>query len=411
MTYAPSSTSVCVLGLGYIGLPTASLLATKGFRVLGIDVRSEVVETINRGRIHIVESNLDILVRSAVNSGQLRAASSPEPADVFMICVPTPLTPQKTADLEHVRSAAAAIRPHIRSGNLVILESTCPPGTTRDFVGWAIPDGMTVGRDVFVAHCPERVLPGRILLELVENDRIVGGVTPACARQARLFYERFVDGAVHETTAIVAEMTKVAENAYRDVNIAFANELSMLADSLGVSVWEVIGLANRHPRVNILKPGPGVGGHCISVDPWFLVQTAPELMRLTRTAREVNDAKIEHVVRQIRAAAARFDHPVIGCLGLTYKADVDDLRESPALKIVERLRDQPCGELLVCDPYVTNLKGVRMVSAEELARRSNVVALLTDHSAFRNLDAPIRDKAVVDARGAWQHSGADRYCS
>ncbi|MCA9265864.1 MAG: nucleotide sugar dehydrogenase, partial [Planctomycetales bacterium] len=259
--YVPSETSVSVLGLGYIGLPTASVLATKGFRVFGMDVREDIVDTINQGKIHIEEPDLDILVRSAVNSGQLSATKDPQPADVIMICVPTPIRPDHSPDLSYIEQACQAIKPFVQPGNLLILESTSPPRTTDDLVvKHAIPQGMKVGKDVFVAHCPERVLPGRILLEVVQNDRVVGGVTPECAARAQAFYESFVNGEVFATSALAAEVTKLVENSYRDVNIAFANELSILADRWGLDVWEVIQLANRHPRVNILSPGPGVGG-------------------------------------------------------------------------------------------------------------------------------------------------------
>ena len=269
----PSETQVCVIGLGYIGLPTASVLATKGFHVYGMDVRADVVDTINDGRIHIEEPDLDIVVRSAVNSGQLKAGYEPQAADIFILCVPTPIRPDHSPDLSYVEQASQAIRPYVQPGNLIILESTSPPQTTEQIVvPNAIPPELKVGEDVFVAHCPERVLPGRILLEVVQNDRVVGGVTPNCTEKAKTFYESFVNGNVLATSAIAAEVTKLVENSYRDVNIAFANELSVLSDRLGIDPWEIIELANRHPRVNILSPGPGVGGHCISVDPWFLVR-------------------------------------------------------------------------------------------------------------------------------------------
>ncbi len=351
----PAETRVCVVGLGYIGLPTASVLATKGFHVFGMDVRADVVDTINAGRIHIEEPDLDIVVRSAVNSGQLKAGYEPQAADVFILCVPTPQRPDHSPDMSYVEQAARAIRPYVQPGNLIILESTSPPRTTTEIVvPLAVPEGMKVGVDVFVAHCPERVLPGRILLEVVQNDRVVGGVTPACTQRALDFYETFVNGKVLATTAIAAEVTKLVENSYRDVNIAFANELSILCDRLGIDPWEIIELANRHPRVNILSPGPGVGGHCISVDPWFLVHTDPEHTPLIRMAREVNDRKPHYVVEHIVSLARQFAAPTIGCLGLTYKSDVDDLRESPALDIVRELRDKQVGEVLACDPYISS---------------------------------------------------------
>jgi UDP-N-acetyl-D-mannosaminuronic acid dehydrogenase len=402
----PSTTTVCVMGLGYIGLPTASILANKGFHVLGVDVRPEVVQTINQGRIHIEEPDLDILVRSAVNSGQLKAANEPQPADVFILCVPTPICPDHSPDLSYVEQAARAIRPHVRAGNLVVLESTSPPRTTEKIVvPQAIPPELTVGRDVFVAHCPERVLPGRILLEAVRNDRVIGGMTPACARRARQFYETFVQGEIFTTSAIAAEITKLTENSYRDVNIAFANELSMLSDSLGVDPWEIIALANRHPRVNILHPGPGVGGHCISVDPWFLVHSAPKITPLMRTAREVNDSKPHYVVQHILDLSKQFNQPRIGCLGLTYKADVDDLRESPSLEIVRELNVRSGGEVLACDPYVSpeRFKEFPLHSFEEVISRCQILVLLTDHRQFKDIPRRVlQEKVIVDTRGIWR---------
>jgi UDP-N-acetyl-D-mannosaminuronic acid dehydrogenase len=404
--FIPSHTTVCVLGLGYIGLPTASILAMKGYKVVGVDVRPEVVDTINQGRIHIEEPDLDLLVRSAVASGQLRAAIAPESADVYIICVPTPILPDKTPDLSYVEQASRAIRPHVRRGNLVILESTSPPRTTeRTVIPLAIGDDLQVGKDVFVAHCPERVLPGRILLEAVQNDRVVGGATPACAARAKAFYESFVTGQVFATTATTAEVTKLVENSYRDVNIAFANELSLLADELGLDPWEVIALANRHPRVNILSPGPGVGGHCISVDPWFLAHAAPNCTPLIRTARQVNDSKPHHVVTRIVELASQFASPRIGCLGLTYKADVDDLRESPALEIVRELRTRNIGEVLACDPYISPERFTEfpLHSLADVLSRCQILVLLTDHRPFKDVPKKVlQEKVVVDTRGTWR---------
>ena len=402
----PADTTICVLGLGYIGLPTASILANKGYRVHGVDVRPEVVETINRGHIHIEEPDLDILVRSAVNSGQLKAGLEPQPADVFIICVPTPINLDHSPDLSFVEQAARAIRPHVRTGNLIILESTSPPLTTEGIVlRCAVPDGLVPGRDIFVAHCPERVLPGRILLEAVQNDRVVGGVTPACSRKAKEFYETFVAGDVLATSAKTAEVTKLVENSYRDVNIAFANELSILAEHLEIDPWELIALANRHPRVNILSPGPGVGGHCISVDPWFLVHAAPQYTPLIRTAREVNDAKPHHVVEHVAKLARQFHAPKIGCLGLTYKADVDDLRESPSLEIVRDLRKLNVGEVLACDPYVSPRRFTEFAlhPLSDVLQQSQLLVLLTDHRQFRDIPRKtLQEKVVVDTRGLWR---------
>lgn len=404
--YKPAETTVSVIGLGYIGLPTASILATKGYRVSGMDVRPDVVNTINQGRIHIEEPDLDILVRSAVNSGQLKATHEPQPADVIMICVPTPILPDHSPDLSYVEQACQAIRPIVRKGNLIILESTSPPRTTEDIVvKHAVPEGWVVGEDVFVAHCPERVLPGRILLEVVQNDRVVGGVTLACADRAQQFYESFVNGAVHSTSALVAEVTKLVENSFRDVNIAFANELSVLSDRLDIDVWEVIELANRHPRVNILSPGPGVGGHCISVDPWFLVHAEPKATRLIRTAREVNDSKPHYVVERVMQLASQLASPMIGCLGLTYKADVDDLRESPSLEIVQSLIASGKFPVMACDPHVSaeRFKEFELHPLEQVLDRANVLVLLTDHRQFKKIPRRIlQEKIVVDTRGVWR---------
>lgn len=396
-----SETSVCVVGLGYIGLPTASLLGTKGFRVRGVDVAAGVVEIINAGKIHIVEPDLDILVQAAVGSGALRAATEPAPADVFILAVPTPFLPDHSADLSYVEAATAAISPHLRPGNLVILESTSPVGTTDEVVAARLAaDGHRVGHDVFVAHCPERVLPGRILRELIENDRIVGGVDRASTAKAAAFYRSFVRGEVLETSARVAEMTKLTENSFRDVNIAFANELSMLCELDGIDVWEVIALANRHPRVNILNPGPGVGGHCIAVDPWFVIARHPAQARLLHAARTVNDDKPAWVMAKIRAAAERFRRPRVACLGLAFKANVDDLRESPAMHIVRALRDEGVGELLVVEPHLRSHKEFALVGLDEALAAADIVVVLVDHDAFRRLRAvDLAAKVVIDTRG------------
>lgn len=401
----PSSTTICVVGLGYIGLPTAAILADRGYRVVGVDVRPDVVDTINRGEIHIHEPRLDELVARVVQQGRLRASIEPCRADVYFLCVPTPINADTTPDVHFVEAAARSIRAHVQPGNLIILESTSPPGTTERIVlPHAVPAGLVVGADVFVAHCPERVLPGRILTEVIENDRIVGGITSACTSKARRFYESFVTGRVMTTTARAAETAKLVENSFRDVNIAFANELSMLCDQLQLDVHEIIALANRHPRVKILTPGPGVGGHCISVDPWFLVHAAPEQTRLIRQARVVNDDKPHHVLRQIVAAARRDNSRVIGCLGLAYKADVDDLRESPSLEIVRELRRHEEFELLVCEPYVSAERFTEfpLTTLEEILHRADMLVLLTDHAPFRQLTREmLAGKTLVDPRGTW----------
>ena len=401
-----SPRTVCVMGLGYIGLPTASILAERGYRVFGVDVRPDVVQAINRGQIHIHEPHLDELVARVVHDGDLTAATVPCPADIFVLCVPTPTHPDMSADVSYVEAAARAIQPHVRRGSLIILESTSPPGTTENIVvPHAVPDGWKVGQDVFVAHCPERVIPGHILREVVENDRIVGGVTPACTERIAEFYKTFVTGEVLTTNAKAAETAKLVENSFRDVNIAFANELSMMCDRLGLDVYEIIELANRHPRVNILAPGPGVGGHCISVDPWFLVHAAPRETPLIRQAREVNNHKPHFVLGQIERAASSSHAQVIGCLGLAYKADVDDLRESPSLEIVRELRQRGACEILACEPYVdaARFQEFPLTSLDEVLRRSDMLVLLTDHTQFKNLPYEVlKTKTLVDTRGTWR---------
>ncbi len=392
---------VCVIGLGYIGLPTASLLGTKGYDVLGIDISPSVVETINSGKVHIVEPDLDVLVRSAVQSGRLKASTQIAEADIFIIAVPTPFKDNYQPDLSFIERATEELAKHIRPGNLVILESTSPVGTTADVVAEGLKaSGLEVGKDIYVAHCPERVLPGRILTELVENDRIVGGINDASTEVAADFYQEFVRGEVLRTSAGTAEMAKLVENSFRDVNIAFANELSMICDRIGVNVWEVIALANKHPRVNILRPGPGVGGHCIAVDPWFIVAKTPNEARLIRTAREVNDNKPDWVVSRVTAAAARFKKPVIACLGLAFKADVDDFRMSPALEITRRLRDAGIADLLVCEPNIRRHPEFDLVSLEEATERADIVVVLVDHRPFRKLRSmDLKEKIVIDTRG------------
>lgn len=395
---------ICVLGLGYIGLPTASIMATKGFSVVGVDVNPGIVETINRGNIHIVEPDLDVLVKSAVHSGNLTAASKPTEADVFIIAVPTPFQGDKKPDLSYVDKATESLVPSLKKGNLVILESTSPVGTTetvaakiREKTGW------NPGEDFYVSHCPERVLPGRILKELVDNDRIIGGINRTSAEITRDLYATFVMGKIYLTDCRTAEMAKLVENAYRDVNIAFANELSVICDCLGIRVWDVIELANKHPRVNILQPGPGVGGHCIAVDPWFIVDAAPEQARLMRMAREVNDAKPHWVIDKIRKQAQKFKAPVIGCLGLAYKNDVDDLRESPAVDITRALVRANIGTVLACEPYVKAHKEFELHPLEKVLNESDILVLLVNHRQFSDIDRELlKEKIVIDTRGVWR---------
>ena len=416
----PEFPKVCVIGLGYIGLPTAALIAGRGLQVTGVDVNPAVVATVSAGNIHIVEADLEDEVRSAVQSGRLTAREKPEAADIFLIAVPTPLSADKKPVLDHVFAAARALAPHLKRGNIVILESTSPVGTTervaellaerRRDLSFPIGPDASADADIAVAYCPERVLPGRILKELVENDRCVGGMSPSCTAKARRFYELFVRGNCIGTAARTAEMVKLTENAFRDTNIAFANELSMICDRLEINVWELIELANLHPRVQILKPGPGVGGHCISVDPWFIVDAAPEEAQLIRTAREVNDGKAHYVLGRIRTLIETHPGRPVSCLGLSFKANVDDLRESPALAIVESLAEIYGDRIGVVEPFVERLPetlrkfGVRRQQLEEALAGGGILVLLVDHDVFRDVDESRRMGAIIyDTRGVWDH--------
>jgi len=396
--------TICVIGLGYIGLPTASLLGTKGFQVHGVDVSEHVVNIINQGKIHIVEPDLDIMVRSAVNAGNLKASLQPVEADVFIIAVPTPFKDDYVPDLSYVESATKLISPYVKPGNLVILESTSPVGTTDEVVAKILKDdGHDIDKDVHVVHCPERVLPGRILIELVENDRIVGGVNPLATQKAVAFYQSFVRGEVLSTDSRTAEMAKLTENSSRDVSIAFANELSLICDQEGINVWELISLANRHPRVNILTPGPGVGGHCIAVDPWFIVARSPKYARLIKTARLVNDSKPQWVIEKVKSRADKFKRPVIGCLGLAFKADVDDLRESPAVDIVRQLIKEDVGEIIISEPNLNKHDEFDLITYEELIQRADIILLLVDHKAFKTIKRlELNEKVLIDTRGIIQ---------
>jgi len=413
--------SVCVLGLGYIGLPTAALIASRGIQVLGVDTNPSVVATVGAGNIHIAEADLDGLVQKCVMSGRLRTRGAPERADVYLIAVPTPLSGNKKPVVDYVHNAVRSIADHLTPGSLVILESTCPVGTTEEMCrilaslrpDLTFPDQNDPDReaDVCIAYCPERVLPGRILIELVQNDRCVGGLTPRCASRARQFYELFVRGACVETQARTAEMVKLTENAYRDTNIAFANELSLICDHVDVDVWDVIKIANRHPRVNILSPGPGVGGHCIAVDPWFIVDAAPHEARLIRTSREVNDGKAHYVTQQAAHVIETYPDRQVTCLGLTFKANVDDLRESPALEIVERLAEMYGDKISVVEPYVEELPktltqhGVKQIDLNDALANSGILIVLVDHEEFRRVSSEQRDGAVIyDTRGIWRQA-------
>lgn len=408
---------IVVMGLGYIGLPTASMLATKGHQVLGVDVNEAAVTTINAGKIHILEPDLDLLVRSAVNSGNLKAALVPDEADTFILAVPTPFkngsSNEKIPDIGFVEAAARAIAPFLKSGNLVILESTSPVGTTEHIAeiiremraDLEMGSSQSVStQQVFIAHCPERVLPGKIIRELVDNDRIIGGINRASAEKAQELYKTFCSGNIFLTDAKTAEMAKLTENSFRDVNIALANELSLICDRLGLNVWELIELANKHPRVNILQPGPGVGGHCIAVDPWFIVAAAPEEARLIRTAREVNDYKPHWVLEKVRAKAERFKSPVIGCLGLAFKANIDDLRESPAMEIVRALIASGVGLVMACEPNVNGGFGeFPLFGLNEVLKEADILLLLVDHAEFKGIDRELlKEKVVVDTRGIWR---------
>jgi len=411
--------AVTVMGLGYIGLPTAAIIARTGAMVTGVDVTPSVVETINSGRVHIEEVDLDGLVSGVVSRGLLRAALTVAPADVFVIAVPTPFTEARQPDITYVLDAARAVAPVLKTGDTVILESTSPVGTTeqvRDLIATLRPDLKMPGlarageqADLAIAYCPERVLPGRILVELIDNDRVIGGITPRCARKALAFYRRFVRGACVTTTARAAEMTKLTENAFRDVNIAFANELSLVADTLGVDVWEVIRLANRHPRVNILSPGPGVGGHCIAVDPWFLVAADPQNTPLIRTAREVNDGKTAHIIARASAMieAQGPDRPV-ACLGLAFKANIDDFRESPALKVAAALARRFGARIRIVEPYARSLPsgfdgtGATLIDIDTALETCDAMVVLVDHDIFRSVPLEERrGKTVLDTRGLW----------
>lgn len=384
-----SARKVCVLGLGYIGLPTAAILASRGHTVVGVDINQLTVDIINGGRIHIVEPELDLLVKTAVESGRLTAQLEPAAADVFMICVPTPVDHETHEPvLDYVRHAAKSVLPVVAKGNVVILESTSPPGTTEEIVGEVLREGgFTPGEDVCLAYCPERVLPGSILREVVENDRIIGGITPQCARVAGEFYGSFVQGDILLTNARTAETVKLVENASRDVQIAFANEISLLANRIGVDAWEVIRLANHHPRVNILQPGPGVGGHCIAVDPWFLVHTAPDVTSLMRTARERNDSMPTETARRIIAVARERTAKTIALLGMSYKADIDDCRESPSMGIYNVLQQEaPDLKVIACEPHVARMDSVPLRTLDECVAEADVLALLVAHREFKLYD-------------------------
>jgi len=413
--------TICVVGLGYIGLPTAVVLASRGISVIGVDVSEEVVAKINRGQVHIVEPDLDAVTARAVQVGKLRAATKPEYADAFIIAVPTPFHDGK-ADLSYVEAAAASVAPVLKRGDLVVLESTSPPGTTERMAtqlaslrpDLSLPTSQGGDCDVHISYCPERVLPGRVLVELVENDRVIGGITPKCSARAEELYRIFCTGKLLRTNVRTAEMCKLTENSFRDVGIAFANELSVICDRLEINVWELIRLANHHPRVNILQPGPGVGGHCIAVDPWFIVEAAPRESRLIRTAREVNDAKPSYVLGKIKiaidAAQAVGARPKVLALGLAFKPDVDDFRESPALEIAEEVAGWNTCNLLVSEPFAEALPG-KLAKCEHVSMvadiqgaigEAHIVVMLVNHRVYGEIaQSDLSNKVVIDTRGVW----------
>jgi UDP-N-acetyl-D-mannosaminuronic acid dehydrogenase len=380
-----SNCKVCIIGLGYIGLPTAALLSSKGYEVVGVDVNAQVVDTINQGKIHIVEPDLAEYVDVGVKAGKLSAKTVPEFADVFIIAVPTPFTDNHKPDLSFVDAATNSIAPYIRKGNIIILESTSPVGTTQRVFSQLKTLGVAID-DIYLAYCPERVLPGKIMKELIENDRIVGGINSESTAIVKKFYENFVSGNVLDTNSQTAEMCKLVENSYRDVNIAFANELSLICGEANIDVWELIKLANHHPRVNILQPGVGVGGHCIAVDPWFLVSDFPDISNLIKTARIVNESKTDWVINQISNDIIAFEEandrkPIVGLLGLTFKPNIDDLRESPSLLVAKRL--SKCFENVFCtEPNVSHVENITLLPLQKLLDSSDLIYQLVSHNEF-----------------------------
>ncbi|WP_318422553.1 UDP-N-acetyl-D-mannosamine dehydrogenase [Photobacterium leiognathi] len=415
--------TISVIGLGYIGLPTAAMFASRKIKVIGVDVNQNAVDTINRGEIHIVEPDLDMLVSASVQQGYLKAVTQPEPADAFLIAVPTPFKACNEGevpepDLRYIQAASEAIAPVLKKGDLVILESTSPVGATEQMAAWlaqyredlTFPQQKGEAADVNIAHCPERVLPGKVVTELVQNDRVIGGMTKRCSERSVELYKTFVMGECIVTNARTAEMAKLTENSSRDVQIAFANELSIICDELDINVWELISLANRHPRVNILQPGPGVGGHCIAVDPWFIVSKTPEKATLIHTARKVNAGKPGWVVDKVKIAIADFLNAnptktakdvIIACYGLAFKPDIDDLRESPALDIAKTIASEHVGEVLVIEPNVDSIdfENMRLVTIDESLTKTDIHVMLVDHRQFKKIK--LNDSFVVDTKGIW----------
>lgn len=410
---------VSIIGLGYIGLPTAAIIASQGVKVAGIDLNKDIVDTINAGKVHIIETDLERLVSSTVESGNLSASNKLTQSDVFVIAVPTPFSSNHKPNLSYIKSATSEISKVLEKGNLVILESTSPVGTTEKLLEWLSgerPDltfpnsNLKIDSDIHIAYCPERVLPGRVIKELVHNDRIIGGISLKCSEKAKLFYEVFVKGKCLLTDSRTAEMCKLVENSFRDVNIAFANELSLICDKLDINVWELIKLANHHPRVDILKPGPGVGGHCIAVDPWFIIDSAPDEANLIRTARVVNDNKpsfvIEKLNRTLFEMSVGKEEVSIACLGLSFKPDIDDLRESPALEIVKKICQMGLGSVNIVEPNIhelpESLSSSNLLDLKSAISSSEIILLLVDHFDFINIDFSILSgKHIIDTRGIW----------
>ena len=407
---------ICVIGLGYIGLPTAAIIARSGSKVLGVDVNPAVVETIAAGKIHIEEVDLDGLVKGVVSRGNLRTSLQLEPSDVFVIAVPTPFTEGHVPDISYVLEATPNVAACLKPGDIIVLESTSPVGTTekmRDLISKLRPDLKVPGLtseipDIAIAYCPERVLPGKILEELINNDRSIGGITPRCARKALTFYKGFVRGECVTTDARSAEMTKLVENAYRDLNIAFANELSVIADKMELDVWEVIKLANRHPRVNILQPGPGVGGHCIAVDPWFIIHSAKDEAKLIKTARDVNDGKVDYVSKKSAELIAKHPTKRVACMGLAFKANIDDFRESPAKKVALDLAQEFGAQIDIVEPFAAELPeefsstGAKLIDLDDAIENCEIFINLVDHDVFKSIPLAERaQKMVYDTRGIW----------
>ena len=417
------SLKISVIGLGYIGLPTAAIFASKKIKIVGVDTDEKIVNTINQGKIHIIENNLASLVRKVVKQGFLKATTVPEPADVFFITVPTPSKGKRfKPDLSYILNACKSIAPKLKSGNLVILESTSPVGTTEKISNWlaktrpdlTFPHTHGIKSNIRIAYCPERVLPGNIISELVHNDRIIGGMTFKCSKEASKVYKLFVKGKLEYTNPRTAEMSKLTENSFRDVNIAFANELSIICDKLNINIWELIRIANLHPRVNILQPGPGVGGHCIAIDPWFIVNKNPADAKLIRLARQTNDKKLNWVVQKVKTEVVNYlkkyptkkiENIKIGCFGITYKPNIDDLRESPALKITKKIANQHPGKVIVFEPNIKvlpkilNNKNLYLKTFNKKNSLIDIVVLLVDHKQFKNINVLANKK--IDTRGIW----------